>query len=71
MAKKQATIVEDEVQPEPVQAAKPDLYLDHGYRGRKSNEAYIPAGLYPWGDPVLMGLEAYLIENGHAVEVKD
>jgi len=46
------------------------LHLPHGYRGRKSQEQYIPAGEYPWGDPALMGLESYLLENGHAVEVR-
>lgn len=47
------------------------LHLPHGYRGRKSQEQYIPAGEYQWGDPALMGLETYLIENGHAIEVRD
>lgn len=42
------------------------LRLLHGYRGRKSQERYIPAGEYQRGDPALMGLENYLIENGHA-----
>lgn len=74
MAKTKST---PELQPQPdhiddeVNMVPTRLRLLHGYRGRRSQEQYIPAGEYVRGDPALMGLEDYLIENGHAVEVKE
>lgn len=41
-----------------------------GYRGRLTQEQFIPAGVYPEDDPILCGLADYLVSNGHAVYVE-
>jgi hypothetical protein len=42
-----------------------------GYRGRPSNEQFIPAGDYPANDPALHGAGAYLLESGFAVSLSE
>ena len=43
------------------------IHLRYAYRGHMSKERLIPAGEYDDHDPVIMGIAAYLIKNGHAV----
>lgn len=42
------------------------IELKHGYRGYKSNEKFIPPGIYDDHDPLIMPIVAYLVKNGHA-----
>lgn len=42
------------------------IHLHNSYAGRRTNEVRIAAGNYQDDDPILMGLAAYLVENGHA-----
>jgi hypothetical protein len=46
------------------------IQLLHHYRGRLTNNRMIPMGQYEEDDPRLEGLAAYLVDNGHAVQVK-
>ena len=46
-----------------------NVHVLKGYRGRPSNEQFIPPGVYSDDDERLFGLAAYLIENGHAIEI--
>jgi hypothetical protein len=45
------------------------IRLRYGYRGKYTQERFIPAGEYQRDNPVLCGLAEYLVENGHAVWV--
>lgn len=47
------------------------IHLLKGYRGRLTNEQFIPPGVYAEDDPALSGLANYLVVNGHAVKVGD
>mgnify|MGYP000162100317 FL=1 len=47
-----------------------NINLRYGYRGHMSKEKFIPAGTYDDHDPVLMGIVAYLVKNGHATVIE-
>lgn len=46
------------------------IHLLRSYRGKLTGEKVIPPGHYDDSDPRIFGLAAYLVENGHAVEVE-
>ena len=45
------------------------IHVLHDWGGVPSNFQRIAPGEYSFGDPALLGLEDYLITNGHAVRI--
>lgn len=43
----------------------------YGYRGERTQEQFIPAGVYDEDDPRLYSLGDYLVANGHALEATE
>lgn len=69
MPKQLTTDKDAEPQAKPKPNSELFMRVLSNYRGVPSNEQIIPAGIYAKGDAALLGLEDYLLKNGHAVLV--